>query len=100
MVAAINVPRGMVLLGHACAYITRDWPVFPVEPGGKRPLGRLAANGLYDASTQEAALARWSSDTPTANIGLVTGHVSGFFVVDVDKHHRRRRVLVEAGPGA
>lgn len=69
----------------ALAYRARDWSVIPVEARGKRPLvawrefqQRLATRGEIDA---------WFERWPHANIGIVTGRVSGIVVVDVDPRH-------------
>lgn len=69
-------------LDAALAYAARGWPLFPVEPGGKRPLGRLAPHGLKDATTDLDTIRAWWATEPTANIGLVTG--VHFDVLDVD----------------
>jgi len=70
------------LLAAALEYAARGWPVFPLEPGGKRPLGRLAPHGLKDASTDLEQIRAWWGAQPQANIGLVTG--VHFDVLDVD----------------
>ena len=51
---------------------------------GSAPSGRLAPHGVKDASTDEAIVRAWWTDTPDANVGLATGAASGLFVVDVD----------------
>lgn len=51
---------------------------------GKHPHGRLAPNGLKDASDDPETIKAWWRQYPVANIGLVTG--DQFFVVDCDKH--------------
>ena len=63
----------------------RGWSVIPIEPHGKRPLvawrefqQRLATAGEIDA---------WFGRWPDANVGIVTGQVSGIVVVDVDPRH-------------
>jgi hypothetical protein len=66
----------------ALDYVRRGFPVFPVEPGDKRPLGRLVLHGLKDATCDEERVSRWWTEEPTANVGLVTGVV--FDVLDVD----------------
>jgi Bifunctional DNA primase/polymerase, N-terminal len=48
-------------------------------PAGKHPRTR---NGLYDATTNPARLARWWQRWPQANIGLVTGELAD--VLDID----------------
>lgn len=58
-------------------------PVFPCVPGEKRPLTR---HGFHDATTNPAQIARWWRDWPDANIGMPTGSISGWEVVDVDMH--------------
>lgn len=72
----------MTLQDAALDYAARGWPVFPVEPGGKRPLGRLAPHGLKDATTDPDAIRAWWAAEATANIGLPTG--LAFDVIDVD----------------
>jgi len=56
-------------------------PVFPCVPGEKRPLTR---HGFHDATANPAQVARWWHDWPDANIGMPTGSISGWEVVDVD----------------
>lgn len=68
----------------ALVYARRGWRVFPVEVGGKRPLGRLAPHGLKDATVDEAVIRGWWSEEPEANVAIATGPVSGLFVVDLD----------------
>ena len=57
------------------------WPVFPCVPGGKRPLTR---HGFRDATTSQEHISQWWGRWPQANIGLPTGQISGFEVVDID----------------
>lgn len=70
------------LLNAALAYAERGWPVLPLQPRDKRPLGRLVPNGLNDATIDQTQILAWWIDTPTANIGLRTG--VAFDVLDVD----------------
>lgn len=58
-------------------------PVFPVIPGGKRP---LTEHGFHDATTDVARVESWWRVSPAANIGVPTGAASGVVVVDVDVH--------------
>src|SRR5215210_9347017 len=69
------------LLKAALAYAGRGVPVFPCEPGAKRPLTR---NGHWDATTDRRTIERWWGRQPSANIGLPTGKKSGIVVLDVD----------------
>jgi hypothetical protein len=70
------------LADAALAYAARDWPVFPLEVGGKRPLGRLAPHGLKDATVDADIIRAWWNAEPSANIGLPTG--VNFDVLDID----------------
>lgn len=81
----------------ALAYVERfGWaglPVHSVKDGlctcgkpdcsnpGKHPLTR---NGVRDASKDPATIARWWHRWPWANVGIATGAVSAFFVLDID----------------
>jgi hypothetical protein len=58
--------------------------VIPLKPCGKTP---ITSNGLKDGSTESETLAAWWTQTPQANIGGVTGAVSGLFVLDIDPRH-------------
>jgi len=69
-------------LDAALLYAAKGWPVFPVMPGGKAPLGRLVPHGLHDASIDPPIITGWWTKAPEANIGLRTG--VGFDVVDID----------------
>ena len=70
------------MLDAALDYVGRGWPVFPVEPGGKRPLGRLVPHGLKEATTDANVIRKWWAQEPEANVGLLSGHA--FDVLDVD----------------
>jgi hypothetical protein len=67
----------------ALRYALQDgWRVFPLEPGGKRPLAKLAPHGVLDATTDPAKIVAWWEHEPNANVGIATG--SGLIVLDVD----------------
>jgi hypothetical protein len=87
------VRSNAAVLEAALAYAARGWSVIPIETRGKRPLirwgehqGRIAA-----AAEIRAWYARW----PEANVGIVTGRVSGLAVIDVDERHGGASSLAE-----
>ncbi|MFG1617360.1 bifunctional DNA primase/polymerase [Nonomuraea wenchangensis] len=72
------------MIAAVLAYVGRGWPVFPCVPGGKRPIGRLAPNGLYNATTDIELVSRWWTSCPDANVAIPTGPAT-FDVLDVDQ---------------
>ena len=88
-------------LNYALAYARQGWPVVSlhsVTPDGKCTCGKPDCGqhaGKHPrikkwretASTDAEQIRKWWKDWPTANIGIVTGHASGVFVVDIDPRH-------------
>ena len=62
------------------AAIALGLPVFPCD-ANKRP---LTTRGFHDASTDPEQIRRWFTNPAAVMIGVPTGAVSGFLVVDVD----------------
>lgn len=69
-------------VAHALELAAVGWPVFPLEPGGKRPHGRLAPHGFKEATTDPGTIRSWWKAEPQANIGIRTG--VAFDVIDID----------------
>ena len=84
----------------ALGYAGRGWPVLPIEPRGKAPLGRLVPHGVLDATTDPARIRAWWRARPDANVGIATG-APGPDVLDVDtKHGRNGGALFERARAA
>lgn len=58
-----------------------NWSVFPLAPNSKNP---ITSDGFKSATTDIEQIKKWWSKTPNANIGIATGNMSNFFVVDLD----------------
>ncbi len=71
------------LLTTAMEYAAAGFRVFPLKPGGKKP---ITANGFKNATTDAEQLRRWWTSHPAANIGIACGAASGhnLTVVDLD----------------
>lgn len=77
----------------ALEYLQRHWSVIPVRAHDKRPairwqqyLGRLATSTELD---------EWFLKWPNANIGIVTGAISGLVVLDIDPEHGGNESLAQ-----
>jgi uncharacterized protein YidB (DUF937 family) len=60
----------------------RGFPVFPLIPKDKRPLGALVPHGFKDATKEPSQIEKWWRAQPMANIGLAIPEK--VFVVDLD----------------
>ena len=61
-------------------YAKRGIPVFPLQPGDKKPYP--GSHGFKDATTDTDIVNAWWQDKPTSNIGIPTGGL--FDVIDID----------------
>lgn len=77
---------------RACA--ARGWSVIPMQARGKRPL--LAWREFQQRIAGEDEVARWFKRWPDANLGIVTGRISGIVVVDIDTRHGGPASVAEA----
>jgi Bifunctional DNA primase/polymerase, N-terminal len=66
----------------ALVYAELGWRVFPVVPGGKRPLQR---GWQSDATTDPTQIERYWRSRPTPNIGIVCGEA--FDAFDIEAAH-------------
>ena len=70
-----------MLRSHAVKYGEERWLIFPLKVGGKEPLPM--SHGFKDATSCMDTISKLWAGSPY-NIGLVTGRVNDFIVVDVD----------------
>lgn len=70
------------MLPQAADYLRRGLCVIPIIPRGKRP--SVAWEIYQKRLSTETELASWFGNGTSANVGIVTGHVSGVIVLDVD----------------
>lgn len=74
-----------MIAAAALAYAARGRSVIPMQPHGKRPL--VAWREFQQRAASVAEIHRWFRHWPDANVGIVTGRISGIVVVDVDLRH-------------
>lgn len=83
----------------ALSYAKRGWAVLPLHTPQERLCSCLnlecsspgkhprISGGLKKASNNHDTVENWWKRWPSANIGIATGAISGFFVVDIDEPH-------------
>jgi putative DNA primase/helicase len=75
-----------VALGYVAAH---DWRVFPCHWCGEHRKRPLIKGGLNNATRDPQVITEWFVRWPEALIGVPTGHLAGFVVLDVDVKHER-----------
>lgn len=71
------------LLRAALEYARRlNWSVFPLAPRAKTP---IIEYGVHGSTRDLAQIEAWWQRTPEANVGVATGSISGFWVLDLDE---------------
>ncbi len=79
-------------LKDALEYGSFGWAVFPLLPRSKAP---ACKNGFHDAVKDPAAIqVLWGART-NLNVGIATGEMSGFWVLDVDSGRGGEEALAE-----
>src|SRR5262249_49719030 len=90
-------PQDKLLQRAAKDFAVRGWHVFPIHAikGGRCTCRRgadcanpgkqpMTPQGLLEATTSTALIIKWWDNAPHANLGIRTGEVSGFWVLDAD----------------
>ncbi|MGB9905207.1 MAG: bifunctional DNA primase/polymerase, partial [Desulfotomaculales bacterium] len=71
------------MIDFALSYVSHNWSIIPLRPRDKRPI--LSSWSDYQSRQAiEEEIREWWDRWPDANIGLVTGAVSGLIVLDLD----------------
>ncbi|QKT03520.1 bifunctional DNA primase/polymerase [Ectothiorhodospiraceae bacterium 2226] len=77
----------------ALGYLARGWSVVPLRPRDKRPI--LRWQDFQHRHPDPDEVRGWYRHWPEANVGVVTGAISGLVVVDVDPRHGGEDSLAE-----
>ena len=72
----------MTLVEHALQYCEMGLSVIPLRPRDKKPL--IVWEPYQERRAEAAKIWQWWTKWPDANIGIVTGKVSGLVVIDCD----------------
>jgi len=78
-------PTASTALDAALAYRRSGWSFVPIAPREKRPL--VPWTDFQHRTASEAEIRAWFARWPDANVGIVTGAVSGLVVIDIDPQH-------------
>lgn len=70
------------MLAHALHYLKSGWSVIPLRPQDKKPAIEWAE--FQERRATEDEVRSWWSTWPDANVGVVTGILSGIIVLDAD----------------
>lgn len=79
----------------AHAYFNRGFSVIPIRAKSKKPL--IKWESFQKVKADQSQIEQWWAKTPKANIGIVTGEISGLAVIDVDPEGKAK--LNELLPG-
>lgn len=79
------------ILDATLSYLARGWSVIPVATD-KKPL--IEWKRYQSVHPTEADIRQWFTTFPNANIAVITGEISGIFVVDIDPRHGGSRDLL------
>lgn len=71
------------MLETALAYLRHGWSIFPLRPKSKVPAIPSWRKFMYERAT-ESLVCQWWESNPNWNVAIVTGAISGLFVVDCD----------------
>lgn len=80
----------MDMLSEALKYYKAGCSVIPIQPGKKIPLVKWER--YQKERADEKRIQQWWTKNPNANIGLVTGKLSGIYVIDVDTDEGREAI--------
>lgn len=82
---ALTRPAASKIEQAAIDYLRRSWSVIPLRPRTKLPI--IPWEEYQSRRATEAEIAAWFRRWPQANIGIVTGAISGLAVLDIDPRH-------------
>ena len=85
--------RSKSLLATALQFARYHWSVIPMRARDKRPLIKWLEFQQRRASENE--INDWYQQWPDANVGIVTGVISGLVVLDIDPRHGGKQSLAQ-----
>lgn len=85
----------MDLPTYACEYVKLGWSVIPIRPGEKTPL--IKWEQYQKEKATEDQVKKWWSKYPNANVGIVTGIISGIIVIDIDSTKGEEEYIAKFG---
>lgn len=77
---------GNIYLEAALKYLELGFSVIPLAPKAKVPQKGFSVMPYRDIRADREQIIRWWTETPDANVAIITGKISDLFVVDFDTH--------------
>jgi putative DNA primase/helicase len=93
MTRSLSVDQHQLLGTAALALCRRGWNLIPLAPSGKQPF--IAWREFQERRATDTEARAWWARWPEANVGVVTGAISGLVVLDVDPRHGGDASLVQ-----
>jgi hypothetical protein len=84
------------VLKAALAYLDLGWSVMPIQPDNKKPYVEWLPLQKERVEPYEAE--GWWLQYPKANVGIITGSISGLVVFDLDKQEAKDKMISEGMP--
>lgn len=85
------------LMQAALDYEAKGYSIIPLKPKDKIPLIPSWAEYQVERADREQ-IGEWWRTWPNANIGIITGAISGLLVVDADSQEAATRIKANLGP--
>ena len=84
-----------ILSEYALAYAKLGWSIFPIKTKEKKP--KIKWEKYQREKATEEQIKNWWKKWPDANIGIVTGAISGIIAIDIDSMQGREAYINQFG---
>jgi len=82
------------MINHALEYHALGWSIMPVS---RKKIPLIKWKHLQDRQATEGEIRTWWKEWPNANIGVITGALSGIVVFDADDEKAHQFITAQGG---